>query len=240
MLTTVLVAISTVLLLTVGVVLAAEPTGKDLLNETFEAAAIGSRPAPWLYFADEGNDISVSEAPITGGHCLKLSRSGGTVWKPMVSGWVDGHPDSAVRLDLDWFLPALSDGPDAVLTITLRGEGNINTVNVSLGGPGGVAVPQEGDEWAPLGFPVRAGRWGHLAITTDPMARKAKGAFDLVVSQGKERLEYPNVAFHPGPRGDYPGSLWYSPTFHVGGGTPAVPRLAYVDNVRMMVVPPRD
>jgi hypothetical protein len=159
---------------------------------------------------------------------------------PMVSGTVAGEGKSTVRLECDWYLPALSDGTDQVLYVTLRGNVNISTVQVGLGGPGGVTVPQGRDEWAPLGFPIRAGQWGHLSITADPMSRKADGAFDLVVTQGKERAVYPNIPFRPDWQGKYPEELWYTPTFHVGGGSPTRPREAYVTNVRITVVPPRE
>lgn len=202
------------------------PVGKVLLDETFKQAAIGSRPAPWLYFTDAGNDIAIADAPLLGGHALKLSRTSGTVWMPMVSGTVAGEPKNTVRLECDWYLPALSDSTDSVLYVTVRGDVNINAVQVGLGGPGGIAVPQGRDEWAPLGFPLRAGQWGHLEVTVDPMSRGADGAFDLVVSQGAERIAYPNIPFRPDYRGQYPKELWYTPTFHVGGGSPAGPREA--------------
>jgi len=92
----------------------------------------------------------------------------------------------------------------------------------------------------PLGFPVRAGQWGHLSLTVDPMPRGADGAFDLVVAQGKEQMTYPNIPFRPDYRGQYPRELSYTPTFHVGGGTTTKPREAYVTNVRVTVVPPRE
>ena len=226
------------------VICAGRATGEDagagtvLLNETFEAAEPGSQPVSWLYFTDAGNNVVVAGAPLTGGRCLKFTRSAGTVWKPMVSGGVAGHAQSPVRLECDFYLP---EGPaEGALSVTLRGEGNIHTVSVTLGGPAGVAVPQGNREWVPLGFPLRAGRWGHLSITADPFARKGKGAFDLVVSQGKERLECPNIPFQPNHRGDYGGVLWHSPVFQVSGGAPGAPREALVDNVRVVISPPRD
>ena len=214
--------------------------GKVLLDETFQQAAVGSRSAPWLYFTDAGNAVAIAEAPVIGGHALKLSRASGTVWMPMVSGTVAGEAKSTVRLECDWYLPALSDSTGSVCYVTVRGDGNINVAQVGLGGAGGVAVPQGRDDWAPLGFPVRAGQWGHLSLTADPMSRQADGAFDLVVSQGKEQREYPNIPFRPDYRGQYPNELSYTPTFHVGGGTPTKPREAYVTNVRLTVVPPRE
>lgn len=214
--------------------------GKVLLDETFQQAAVGSRPAPWVYFTDAGNDVAIAEAPVIGGHALKLSRTSGTVWMPMVSGTASGEENSTVRLECDWYLPALSDGADSVFYVTMRGDGNINVAQVGLGGPGGVAVPQGRDDWVPLGFPVRAGQWGHLSLTVDPMSRQADGAFDLVVSQGQEQMTYPNIPFRPDYRGQYPRELWYTPTFHVGGGATTNPREAYVTNVRLTVVTPRE
>jgi hypothetical protein len=214
--------------------------GKVLLDETFKQAAVGSRPVPWLYFTDSGNDVGVAEAPVIGGHALKLSRASGTVWMPMVSGTVGGEAKNTVRMECDWYLPALSDSTDSVLYVTVRGDGNNNVVQVGLGGPGGVAVPQGRDEWVPMGFPLRAGQWAHLSATVDPMSRKADGAFDLTVSQGKDRMTYPNIPFRPDYRGQYPNELSYTPTFHVGGGSPARPREAYVTNVRITVVAARE
>jgi hypothetical protein len=219
-----------------------------LLEETFAGKEVGSRPGPWLYFTDAGNDAVVAKAPARqaqeeraiGDRCLKLTRTGGTVWKPMVSGWAAGEPDSPIRLEFDWYLPALSDGADPVFSVTLRGDGNVNTVRVALGGPGGVAVPQGADEWVPLGFPLRAGQWGHLTIVADPISRKAGGAFDVAISQGEERAEYPNIPFRPDSRGNFPETLWYSPTFHVGGGSPEHPREAYVTNVKLTTTSPRE
>lgn len=213
--------------------------GKVLLDETFQQAAVGSRPAPWLYFTDAGNDAAIAEAPVIGGHALKLSRTSGTVWMPMVTGTVSGEAKNTVRLECDWYLSALSDSTDPVFYATMRGDGNINVAQVGFGGAGGVAVPQGRDNWVPLGFPVRAGQWGHLSVTVDPMSRKDGGAFDLVVSQGKERMVYPNIPFRPDYRGQYPNELSYTPTFHVGGD-PTKPREAYVTNVRITVVPPRE
>ena len=229
------------LLALVGLARAEESAvGKVLLDETFAQAAVGSRPVPWLYFTDPGNDVAIAEAPIIGGHALKLSRASGTVWMPMVSGTVAGEARNTVRLDCDWYLPVLSDSTDSVFYVTMRGDGNINVVQVGLGGQGGVAVPQGRDEWAPLGFPVRAGQWGHLSITVDPMSRKADGAFDLVVSQGKETMAYPNISFRPDYRGQFPNELSYTPTFHVGGGSAARSRETLVTNVRITVVPARE
>lgn len=227
-------------------ILALRPAVADervLLEETFAGKEIGSRPGPWLYFADAGNDAVVAEAPgapVVGDRCLKLTRTGGTVWKPMVSGWGAGEPESPIRLEFDWYLPALSDGADPVFFVTLRGNGNINTVRVALGGPGGVAVPQDGEDRVPLGFPLRPGQWGHLVIVADPICRRADGAFDVAISQGEERAEYPNIPFRPDSRGNLPDTLWYSPTFHVGGGSPEDPREAYVTNVKLTTTSPRE
>ncbi len=236
------VTVTVALLLALSGLATAEDSslGKVLLNDDFEKAALGSRPAPWLFFTDAGNDVTVAESPANGGRSLKLTRTGGTVWMPMVSGTVAGESQSTVRLEFDWYLPALSDDASPLFYVTLRGEGNINTVQVGLGGPGGLAVPQAGADWVPLGFPVRAGHWGHLAITADPMSRKADGAFDLVVSQGEERMAYPNIPFRPDGRGQYPNELWYTPTFHVGGGVATRPREAYVTHVRITVAPARE
>ena len=230
------------LLVTLAATAVAEDSavGKVLLDETFRQAAIGSRPGPWLYFTDAGNEVAVAEDPFTGGHALKLSRASGTVWMPMVSGTVAGEAKSTVRFEFDWYLPALSDSTDAVFYATVRGDGNNNVVQVGLGGPGGVAVPQGRDDWALLGFPIRAGQWGHLSLTVDPMSRKADGAFDMTVSQGKEKMAYPNIPFRPDYRGQYPNELSYTPTFHVSGGSAARPREAYVTNVRITVVAARD
>ena len=218
---------------------------KVLLEEAFAGKESGSKPGPWQYFVDEGNDAVVAEtpgpkAPGIGDRCLKITRTAGIVWKPMISGWGAGEPDSPTRLDCDWYLPTLSEGVDAVLFVTVRGEGNINTVRVALGGPGGIAVPQDGEEWVPLGFPLRTGQWGHLTIVADPISRKAEGAFDLTVTQGDERGEYPNIPFRPDWRGIYGETLWYSPTFQVGGGSPEHPREAYVTNVKLATAPPRE
>jgi hypothetical protein len=221
---------------------------KELLADTFAGKEMGGRPGPWLYFTDDGNDAVVAQAPdlqtsetlAIGGRCLKLTRTGGTVWKPMVSGWAAGEPDSPIRLELDWYLPVLSDGAYPIFVVTLRGDGNINTVQVALGGPGGVAVPQGGDDWVPLGFPLRAGQWGHLLIVADPISRKAEGAFDLAISQGQERAECPNTPFRPDYYGNYPEALWYTPTFHVGGGSPEHPREACVTNVKLTTTSPRE
>jgi len=109
----------------------------------------------------------------------------------MVSGWGAGEAGNATRLDCDCYMPALSDGADPVLFVTVRGERNIGTVQVALGGPGGVAVPQDGEAWVPLPFPLRTGQWGRLTIVADPISRKAEGAFDVTVSQGNERESTP-------------------------------------------------
>ncbi len=218
---------------------------KTLLDEGFAGRELGSRPGPWLYFVDPGNVIAIAQSPSPDGvapavRCLRLSRSGGTIWMPMFCGWAAGEPGSPVRLDFDWYLPQLSDGPDHVLFVTLRGTGNINLITVALGGPGGIAVPQDGDTFVPLGFPLRPSRWGHLTIVADPLARKTAGAFDVAISQGKEHAEYPNIAFRPDWRGVFPDALEYSPTFHVGGGSPDRPRQAYVTNVRLTTTSPRE
>ncbi|MBM3501275.1 MAG: hypothetical protein FJX74_21700 [Armatimonadetes bacterium] len=213
---------------------------RTLLEETFGGKEPGSRPGPWVYFADEGNEAVVAEAPDLPGSCLRLTRSGGTVWKPMVSGWASGEADSPLQLELDWYLPALSEGEDPVLFVTIRGDGNIGTVTVALGGPGGVAVPQGGGEWAPLGFPLRAGVWGRLVVKTDPISRRAEGAFDVTVSQGDERAEYPNIPFRPNWQGDHAAELWHSPTFQVGGGSPERPREAHLRNVKLSTASPRE
>jgi len=124
----------------------------------------------------------------------------------MVSGWGAGEAGNATRLDCDCYMPALSDGADPVLFVTVRGERNIGTVQVALGGPGGVAVPQDGEAWVPLPFPLRTGQWGRLTIVADPISRKAEGAFDVTVSQGNERESTPNIPFRPDYQGNYPGA----------------------------------
>ncbi len=226
--------------------LALGPVGAEeqvLLEDSFSGKEIGSRPGPWVYFSDDGNEITVAATPHPGGaigdRCLKITRRGGTVWKPMVSGWGAGVPDSPLRLDFDWYLPALSGSAEAVLSVTLRGDGNINIVSVGLGGTGGVSISQDGDGAVPLGFPVRAGEWGHLTIVADPVSRKAEGAFDIAITQGPERADYPNVPFRPDHKGAYPDALWYSPTLHVGGGSPEHPAEAYVTNVKLTTTEPR-
>lgn len=215
------------------------PADDLLLQDEFADQAVGARPGPWQYFTDEGNDAAIADAPGIGGRCLRLTRAGGTVWKPMVSGWAGGEADSPVRLEFDWYVEAL-DEASPVLVASVRGNGNISVAQVALGGPGGVAIAGEAGEWVGLDFPIRAGQWGHLTILSDPISRRAGGAFDVEVSQGEERAEYPNVAFHPNWRGDYPDELWYSPTFHVPGGTPEHPHEACVMNVKLSRSAPRE
>jgi len=64
-------------------------------------------------------------------------------------------------------------------------------------------------------------------------------AFVVIVTQGQERGEYPNIPFRPGGGGLYPDTLWFSPTFHVGGGSAEHPREACVTNVRLTTSAPR-
>lgn len=213
------------------------PPARVLLEDSFAQAAVGSQPAPWIYFVDAGNAAAVAEAPLRGGHCLKLIRGGGSIWKPMVSGGAAGVPGSHLRLQLDFYLPALSSDNGPSLYVTLRGNGNLNHVQVGVGGPGGVAVPLAGRGWVPLGFPLHAGEWGHLVITADPIGRQGDGAFDLTISQGDDELTVPNIAFQPSHEGKFPDELWYSPTLHAGGGTPEHPNEALVTAVRLETLP---
>ena len=61
-----------------------------------------------------------------------------------------------------------------------------------------------------------------------------------MISQGKEKMTYPNIPFRPDWRGQFPSELSYTPTFHVGGGSATSRREAHVTNVRITVVPPRE
>jgi hypothetical protein len=193
-----------------------------------------------VYFVDTGNSVEAVAEPAAAasGRSLRLARSGGTVWMPMVAGQVGGEPDSVLRFEFDACVGALSDRWDDALTGLLRADGNVALVEVHLGGPGGVAVPAgERGEPLPLGFPLKPGEFAHVVVVVDPLRRGPEAKFDLTLTQGEECLRVPNIPFRR--RSDYPTTWWYSPTFHLGGGTAAHPREAWIDNVRITVVPPR-
>jgi len=218
---------------------AGSPPGKVLLHADFERDQVGENPAGWVAFVDEGNTLGIIDQPALGQRCLKLTRAKGTVWKPMVAAGVQDEPDSYLRAEFDWYLPALFESDRSALCFVLRGDGNRAYVTVNLGGPGGIAVRQGVRDWLPLGFPVKAGAWGHLTIVADPISRGKDGACDLVVTQGEETMCYPNLAFTPDWHDGYPSKLWYSPTIQLGAGQPEQPAEAYVDNVRITVVSER-
>lgn len=214
----------------------ASPPGKVLLQADFEQDQVGENPRGWLPFVDEGNSVSVADEPALGQRCLKLTRAKGTVWKPMVSGGIMDESDSYLQAEFDWYLPALFPSDRSALCFVLRGDGNRAYVTVDLGGPGGVAVRQGVRDWLSLGFPIKAGEWGHLTIVADPIAKGGDGACDVIVTQGEETMRYPNIAFTPDWHGAYPSKLWHTPTIQLGAGQPSQPAEAYVDNVQIKVV----
>ena len=158
-----------------------------------------------------------------------------------MSGAICGEANSFLRLDLDWLIPRTFEDHKKALTIVLRGDGNIATVSVAIGGPGGVAVLKNGKEWLALGVPVRLNQWNHLTIISDPISYGAKGAFDVIVTQGTERAVFENVLFSYRGNGEYPKTYWYSPCFSLPGGASAgAGKEAYIDNVRLTVVAARE
>ena len=207
-----------------------------LMVDSFESASVGARPGPWLHFVDPGNSVEAVAQPAVGARSLKLTRGGGTIWMPMVAGHVAGEPDSVLRFEFDACVAALSDRWDEALTGLLRADGNVALVEVSLGGPGGVAVPAgENGEPLPLDFPLKPGEFARVTVVADPLSRGPEATFDLTVTQGEERLSVPNIPFRR--RASYPATWWYSPTFHIGGGSPSRPREAWVDNVKITALP---
>ncbi|NCO39710.1 MAG: hypothetical protein COZ06_35955 [Armatimonadetes bacterium CG_4_10_14_3_um_filter_66_18] len=215
------------------------PVGTVLFSRDSESDAVGAQPAGWAVLVDNGNAAVVSDAPAWGERSLKFTRTGGTVWKPMISGTISGEDNSALQLDSDWYLPALFDSDSEALSVVLRGDGNRAVVTVAVGGPGGVAVRQGVRDWLPLLFPVHPGAWGHVTVVMDPISRGAGGACDVTVSQGAEKMTYPNIAFTPDWNNQYPTTHWNSPYFHLGGGKPGAAVEAYFDNVRLQVVQER-
>lgn len=217
---------------------AAWPAGEGtvLLDDGFEAAAIGGQPAGWPCFTDIGNAIAVADRPATGQRSLKLSRSGGIVWKPMVSGQLNGQPNSSLQFEFDACLSALSDRWGDAFIGWLRGEVNQALVEIALGGPGGVAVRGERGEWLALDFRLKAGEYAHVKVIADPLTRGKDAVFELTVTQGEERLRVPNILFRRLP-GAYPANWWYCPTFHLGGGSAEHPREAWIDNVKVVALP---
>ncbi len=227
-------------LMLAGALLAADsPVGTVLLDTDFERDAVGAKPKGWLVFVDKGNSAAVAAAPAGGAagkRCMKLTRAGGTVWKPMISGAVRGEAKSCLQVDFDWYLPALFDSDARAFVVVLRGDGNRAVVSIAIGGPGGVSVQQGRREQIALGFPVKPRQWGHVAILCRPISLGARGTFDVTVSQDGERMTYPNIAFIPDRPGQYPKVHWYSPYFHLAAGEPGAPAEAYFDNVRVQVV----
>jgi hypothetical protein len=232
------------LLLVVGlaaVSLRAEsPVGTVLIDDDFERDVPGAKPPGWAILVDEGNDVTVVDSPALGKRSVKFTDTGGTVWKPLMSGSICGEANNCLRLDFDWCLKSTYDDHKKAFTVSLRGDGNIATVSVAIGGPGGVAVYKKGKEWLPLGVPVRLNQWNHLTIISDPISYGAKGAFDVIVTQGGERGVFENVPFSCRGTGEYPKTYWYSPCFSLAGGASAGPgKEAYIDNVKLSVVAER-
>ena len=208
---------------------------ETLVDDGFEKAPVGGSPAPWLTFVDAGNSLTVTDRPALGQRSVKFVRGGGSVWKPVLGGQVNGQAANFLRFEFDVQIGALSDRWDHALSATLRGDGNVAMVQVALGGPGGVAVPDERGQWLALDFPLQPGSFAHVVIVTDPLARGADAAYDLTVTQGAERLTVPNIPFRR-PSGAYPANWWFSPTFQLGGGTPDRPQTAWLDNVKITTV----
>ena len=217
---------------------AESPVGTVLINDDFERDAPGARPPGWIVLVDEGNDITVVSSPALGKRSVKFTDTGGTVWKPLMSGAICGEANNCLRLDFDWYLTSTFDSHPKALTAVLRGDGNIATVSLAIGGPGGIAILKKGKEWLPLGAPVRLNQWNHLTIISDPISYGARGAFDIIVTlSGGERAVFANVPFGYRGKGEYPKTNWYSPCFSLPGGGPGGPgREAYIDNVRLTVV----
>ena len=233
------------LLLVVGlaaVSLRAEsPVGTVLINDDFERDAPGAKPAGWTILVDEGNDVTVVDGPALGKRSLKFTDTSGTVWKPLIAGTICDEANNCLRLDFDWYLNNTFETHPKALTAVLRGDGNIATVSVAIGGPGGVAVFKRGKDWLPLGVPVRLNQWNHLTIISDPISYGAKGAFDVIVTQGSEKAVFENVPFSYRGNGEYPKTYWYSPCFSLPGGASAgAGKEAYIDNVRLTVVAGRE
>ncbi|MBI2302653.1 MAG: hypothetical protein HYU66_27420 [Armatimonadetes bacterium] len=210
--------------------------GTVLLDDGFEAGGVGRQPAGWPCFADVGNSIAIADQHALGQRSLKLTRSGGTAWKPMVSGQISGQPNSSLQFEFDACVGALSDRWDDAFIGWLRGEVNQSLVEIALGGPGGVAVRGERGEWLALDFPLEASECAHVRVVADPLTRGKDAVFELTVTQGEERLRVPNILFRRLP-GAYPANWWYSPTFHLGGGSAEHPREAWVDNVKLVALP---
>jgi len=215
------------------------PVGKVLFDTDFERDAVGAKPKGWLVFVDKGNHAAVAASPAKGqttGKCMKLARAGGTVWKPMVSGNVMGEGGRYLQLDFDWYLPTLFDSDTKALVVVLRGDGNRAVIRIAIGGPGGVVVQQGPREWIVLGFPVKPREWGHMTVLCRPISLGGRGAYDIAVSQGRERMTFPNIAFAKDWQSQYPKAHWHSPCFHLGAGKPGAAAEAYFDNVRVQVV----
>ena len=228
------------LLASAAALLAADsPVGKVLLTADFERDQVGAQPAGWSIFADDGNAVAVAASPTQGGAngaCLKLTRAGGTVWKPMARGHIQGEGGSHLRLDFDWYLPALFEPDASALVAVLRGDGNRAVVRISIGGPGGVVVQQSPRESIALEFPVKPGEWGHMTVLSRPISLGAQGTYDITVAQGEERMIFPNIGFAQDWQGQYPTVHWHSPYFHLGAGRPGSPAEAYADGIRVLVV----
>lgn len=216
------------------------PVGKVLLTDDFEHGTLGGPPPHWLTFTDKGNRVALVSKPALGKRSLEFTRSGGTVWKPMVSGSISGESGNALQLDFDWYLPARFPADAGGLSAVIRGNGNRAVVTVLIGGPGGVAVRQGKKGVLPLLFPVKPEAWGHVTIVCDPISRGKDGAFDLTVTQGAEKMRYPNIPFAPNWNAEFPTSFWYSPTFQLGAGKPGAPATAYIDNMQVRVVAGRE
>ena len=220
---------------------AESPVGKVLIGDDFERNAPGARPAGWTILVDEGNDVTVVDNPALGKRSLRFTDTGGTVWKPLVAGAICDEANSCLRLDFDWRLNCTFDDEKKALTVVLRGDGNIATVSVAIGGPGGVALLKKGKDWLSLGVPVRLNQWNHMTIISDPISYGAKGAFDIIVTQGAERAVFANVPFSCRGNGEYPKTYWYSPCFSLpGGASGGAGKEAYIDNVKLVVVAERN
>lgn len=73
-------------------------------------------------------------------------------------------------------------------------------------------------------------------MSGEPGAWGERGAYTVVVTQGEERLVFPNIPFCP-PRDRYPNEYWYSPCFSLAGSDAAgAGKEAYLDNVKIEVV----
>jgi len=199
-----------------------------LLDTDFEKDTVGTNPKQFTTAKDFEKEVMITFDP-TGkeNKCVKFVDMMPGGWKPAIWANCGGELDGKLCLDFDWYLTGINKKRG--LQVLVRGERNIPTIKVSIGGEGGVKASD-----ILLNVPIKINQWNHLTIISDPISYRDKGRFTIVVTQGKEKIKFKNIPFSKSWDGKkYASTLWNSPYF---SGANHSGFEVYIDNVQLKII----